>query len=228
MKIWLRRLLIACLVTFVIAYPIYTFSTSYGVIVVNGISKKEAEIIGRKYISEYGTIASKYDGAVDGGGKWVVSGHLGDSATTFKPNFLTIDKETGEVDSDHGPSYKDIKLLWGKGVGLSSELPELKGPYVATLYKKGRAESVGGVRLSPDAEELFFKWQNDNRRGWLPSFLPIGYAYNRVISGDNFTLNVFGSGATLSIRFEGRKVMDQFSKSLTHQESMLFDKIFDL
>jgi len=70
----------------------------------DGISRTEAEIIGRSYfIKNFG--CGTYQGINDGGDRWVVE--AGVLATALPVKGFYIEKRSGRIVSPIGPSYED-------------------------------------------------------------------------------------------------------------------------
>jgi hypothetical protein len=67
----------------------------------DGISQSEAQIIGQCYFAK-NVGCGCFGGIRDGGDRWIVDGAFGIAA---QPVHFYIDKRTGRITSDFGPSY---------------------------------------------------------------------------------------------------------------------------
>jgi hypothetical protein len=77
------------------------------IIIDDGISKEEAQVIAESYFVLVGCGA--LSGVRNGEGVWFVEGQFGDAGDPI--NNFTISKRTGEVKSSIGPSYKEPRYI---------------------------------------------------------------------------------------------------------------------
>ncbi len=79
------------------------------VILLDGISRPEAEIIARSYFAR-NVGCGAFTGILDGGDHWIVDGEFGYAGEPIKGFF--IDKSSGQVTSPIGPSYGDPRKIF--------------------------------------------------------------------------------------------------------------------
>ncbi len=72
------------------------------VILSDGVSKSEAQIIGESYFAKH-IVGGKLMDIHDGDDQWIIDGNIG--GYIAKPVHFFIDKHSGKVTSQWGPSY---------------------------------------------------------------------------------------------------------------------------
>jgi hypothetical protein len=220
------KLLVLSLPVLLVFYPLYTSLWKGKVEVRDGVSRSEAVSIAKQYIKRHGPLSTTYEGLIEEKSRWLARGYLGDFAAQYYKDLVTINRTTGETSSRFGPSYKDPSLLWEEGYGLSKPLAFFKPPFELFVYEGGK--QTLGEKIDPKdvRAKMFWDWAVFNRVGWQSQIIPDTFAPSRVISGENFTLNVVKSGGG----YKAILNMDsnQYYKVLSKKDSLVFDRVFGL
>lgn len=225
-----RKIIILGFLVFCSIFTIYSYYTSI-VTTSDGISKKEAISIAKQYVKRHGPISTEYTGMREDSINWLAQGIYGDFAAQRVNDLVIINKTSGETSAKFGPSYKDPYLLWARGLGTSEPLPFLESPFELVIYNGGKEVSKVKLESSDSRSKAFYDWAIFNRVGWRTELIPNTYAPSRVISGENFTLNVQSRAggefyrAILNLH-SPVPVVGQYYKDLTRKDIQVFNRIF--
>lgn len=195
----------------------------------DGVSKKEAIAIAKQYVKRHGPISTEYTGMGEDSISWKARGIYGDFAAQRVNDLVIINKVSGEISSRFGPSYKDPTLLWARGLGISEPLPFLESPFELGVYRGGREVSRVKLESKDSRSKAFYHWSIFNRVGWKTDLVPNTYAPSKVISGENFTLNLQsrdGGEFYRAILNLHSPIVGQYYKNLTRKDIQVFNRIF--